>query len=194
MSNAAIALARKKYSLAEYFELEKSSDIRHEYINGILLPMPGESKIANRIARNCEFLLYPLLKDKGYQTYRHDVRAMIHQNKVYRYPDVMVAPESDDADTHAVAKPELIIEVTSEQSAKTDHEDKLKEYTGLASLKHYLIVSQTESLIVLYTRENGHWLFDIFTTLSNKIPLKYFGISISLSDIYEGVNIRETEE
>ncbi len=190
----AIDISAQQYSLEEYFALEKQSDIRYEFVNGNLIPMPGESKIANQIARNCEFLLFPLLKAQGFQTYRHDVRAMIRPNKVYRYPDVMVAPKSDDVDTHAVTKPVLIIEVTSEQSAKIDHEDKLREYTTLHSLNHYLIISQSEYFIASYTRENGHWIFDVFTQKTSIVPLKHLGISISLSDIYDDIDLKENDD
>lgn len=40
----------KRYTADEYFELEKSSDIKHEFVNGQIIAMPGESKIANKIA------------------------------------------------------------------------------------------------------------------------------------------------
>ena len=48
----------KRYTADEYFELEKSSDIKHEFVNGQIIAMPGESKIANTIALNCAFYLY----------------------------------------------------------------------------------------------------------------------------------------
>ena len=53
-------VADKKYSVEEYFELEKTSEIRHEFINGELIAMPGESKKANKIARK----IVRLLEDK----------------------------------------------------------------------------------------------------------------------------------
>ena len=37
-------IANKKYSVEEYFELEKTSEIRHEFINGDIIAMPGDSK------------------------------------------------------------------------------------------------------------------------------------------------------
>ena len=45
-------VADKKYSVEEYFELEKTSEIRHEFINGDIIAMLGESKKANEIAGN----------------------------------------------------------------------------------------------------------------------------------------------
>ena len=112
----------KIYTVEEYFELEKHSEIRHEFVNGKLIAMPGESVFANTIADNCSYSLRTSLKPKGYFTTRHDVRTIIKKGKKYRYPDVSLSKWSELTDTHAVTKPELMIEVSSVQSAKTAHD------------------------------------------------------------------------
>ncbi len=116
----AAVLTEKIYSLDEYFELEKHSDIRHEFVNGKLYAMPGESIIANRIADNCGFQLRLQLNKKGYDTIRHDVRTIVKFKRIYRYPDVALAKRSEISQTHAVTKPELLIEVTSDNSTNTE--------------------------------------------------------------------------
>lgn len=177
----------KTYTIEEYFELEKHSDIRHEFVNGKLIAMPGESVIANRIADNCGFNLRLHLNKKGYDTIRHDVRTMIRNGKLYRYPDVSVAKRSEITQTHAVTKPEMLIEVTSENSSTIDHDAKVKEYTALPSLQYYLIVSQEEMLVEVYSRDNYGWRFDIYAEPTDVIALNHFGCSLSLADIYENV-------
>ena len=142
-----IEVAEKKYSVEEYFELEKRSEIRHEFVNGTLLPMPGESKIANKIAGNLYVWLRTKLKSNVFEVFNHDVRLMLNQEKLYRYPDIIIAPVVDDEDMHAVTQPILIVEVFSENSLKTDTVDKLREYSALPSLQYYLIVSQDEIFI-----------------------------------------------
>ena len=181
------------YTVEEYFELEKHSDIRHEFVNGKLIAMPGESVIANRIADNCGFNLRLNLNKKGYDTIRHDVRTMIRQGKLYRYPDVSVAKRSEITQTHAVTKPEMLIEVTSINSSNTDHDDKVKEYTALPSLQYYLIVSQEEMLVELYSRDEFGWRFDVFSEAEEVIPLKHFGFDLPLIDIYENVVFAESK-
>lgn len=177
----------KTYTVSEYFELEKHSDIRHEFVNGKLIAMPGESIKANRIADNCGFNLRLHLNKKGYDTIRHDVRTMIREGKTYRYPDVSVTKRAEITQTHAVTKPELLIEVTSENSSTTDHDAKVKEYTALPSLQYYLIVSQDEMLIEVFSRDEYGWRFDIYAEPTDVIPLNHFGCALSLADIYENV-------
>ncbi len=184
----------KIYTVDEYFELEKHSDIRHEFVNGKLIPMPGESVIANRIADNCGFSLRIQLNKKGYDTVRHDVRTIIKKGKKYRYPDVSVTKRSEITETHAITNPELLIEVSSDQSAKTDNETKLNEYITLPSVQYYLIISQYEMLVQLYKRDDQGWRFEVFSELSDEIKLSNLNCSLFLSGIYENVNFTEIKK
>jgi Uma2 family endonuclease len=183
----------KIYTIEEYFELEKHSEIRHEFVNGKLIPMPGESVFANTIADNCSYSLRTSMKPKGYFTTRHDVRTIIKKGKKYRYPDVSLSKWSELVDTHAVTQPELMIEVSSEQSAKTDNETKLNEYITLPSLQYYLIISQYEPLVQLYSRDDGGWRFDVFTEMNQEVKLPKLGCSLILTDIYDSVVFAENK-
>ena len=185
---SAVAKKDKLYTVEEYFELERNSDIRYEFYYGKLTPMPGESRIANRIASNCEFLLQIALRGKGYDFVRHDVRLPIKEGNIYRYPDLSLTPISDDKDSHAVLKAELIIEVTSVNSAKTDREVKLREYTALPTMQYYIIISQEEMLVEMYSRIGRKWEYEFFTESTEKIDLSYFNTTMNLSDIYLNVN------
>lgn len=184
------AIEGQIYTVAEYFELEKHSEIRYEYHYGKLIAMPGESKQANRIAGNCEYAFRVHLKSKGYFTYRHDVRTIVKDGKIYRYPDLVVAPKSDSSDTHAVTKPEMLVEVTSVNSEKTDHESKMREYLSLPTVQHYIIVSQREMLVEVYSRDKRGWHFDILTEPTDIIEIKLLDAqcTLSLTDIYEDVD------
>ena len=180
-------IKEKIFTVEEYFELEKHSDIRHEFINGKLIAMPGESVTANFIADNCGFQLRTMLYKKGYGITRHDVRTVIDDRKNYRYPDVGVVKRAEITDSHAVRKPELLIEVTSENSVSTDRKEKLKEYTALPSLQYYLIVSQEEMLVEVYSRREKGWFYKVYESIHEEIPLPHLGCSLFLADIYENV-------
>jgi Uma2 family endonuclease len=186
-------VAERKYTVEEYFELERHSTVRHEFINGKLYRMPGESRIANRIAGNCDFRLKLVLEDRGYDIIRHDVRTIVRARKKYRYPDLAVAKRSDDRDSHGVTQPELLIEVSSENSDKTDNTGKVTEYTALYSLQFYIIISQDEPLVRVYSRDAQGWRFDVFRDLNQTIALKHFDCSLKLSDIYKNVVFAEAQ-
>jgi Uma2 family endonuclease len=191
MLPASIAEQEKLYTVEEYFELEKSSDIRHEYYYGKLIPMPGESKKANLIASNCNFHLRIALKGKGYRIFQSDVRTIVKDKKIYRYPDIVIAPKSDDTDDYNITKPILLIEVFSDGSSKTDHEAKLKEYAEMESVQYYLIISQYEMSVKIYTRQEKGWHYDHLMGAEDIIDLPLLGCPLLLKDIYEEVDLAE---
>jgi Uma2 family endonuclease len=187
------ASEQKIYTVEEYFELEKNSDIRHEFYYGKLIPMAGESRIANQIADNCGYSLRTNLRQKGYYIYRHDVRTFVREGKIYRYPDVVVTSKADNGNTHALLSPELMIEVTSENSEKTDREVKLKEYLAMPSVQAYVIISQIEKCVEVYSRDEKGWRYDIFSETSDvvTIQLNNTTCTLALHDIYDEIDFEK---
>lgn len=186
-----IEVADKIYTVEEYLELEKTSEIRHEFVYGKLIPISGESKIANDIAGNVYIFLKTNLKNSLFQAYSHTLKVQVDKKGLYRYPDVMVGLKSDNTHTHLVTQPILLIEITSESSADRDHVTKLREYTHIESLQHYLIIDQYEMLVESYRREENSWIYEIFETSEAAINIKALNLTLSLPTIYEGIALGE---
>jgi len=189
-----IEAADKTYTVEEYLELEKTSEVRHEFVYGKLIPMSGESKDANDIAGNRYIFLKMALRGQPYRTFSHDVKVEVDDAGLYRYPDVIVAPKDDNADTHIVTQPLLLIEVTSESSAARDRVTKLREYARMDSLRHYLIVDQYEMLVEFYNRDGEKWSYEIFSKPEDTVALTEFDLSLSLADVYAGIDFKEKAE
>ncbi|GCL42825.1 protein of unknown function DUF820 [Dolichospermum planctonicum] len=62
------------YSPAEYLELEVNSDIRHEYINGLIIHKTGGTPDHNQLAGNFYAILNFALKRQPYQVFVTDQR------------------------------------------------------------------------------------------------------------------------
>ncbi len=186
-----IATLDKTYTVDEYLEFEKNSEIRHEFYYGKLIEMPGESRIANQIVKNILKKWDDVLEAQGYYLYSHDVKAEIKLNGVYRYPDIIITPESDNEDEYIVKTPQIIVEVASEGSWKTDTGAKKREYSALPSLKYYIIVSQEEMFVELCSNNGDNWTFAFFEEPQETIDLPDFELKISLSDIYHRVKFGE---
>lgn len=175
------------YTVDEYLELEKHAEVKHEYMDGTLIEMPGESKKANRIAVNLTVLLDQSLPD--YDVYDHDVKLRTTPGKRYRYPDVMVAQSSDaDSDEYVVFQAVLLAEITSENSMETDHHVKLHEYASIQSVQTYLIISQKEVLVEVYQRQGSKWEFSFYSSLNDVITITQPALTIRLAVIYHKVS------
>jgi Uma2 family endonuclease len=184
-------VAEKLYSVAEWLELEKVAEMRHEYHYGKLIPMAGEAKRANIIAGNVKRALDVPLYAKSFLIFDHDVKAEVLANGIYRYPDLVVAPVVDDEDDYIVKYPVMLVEVASESSGQRDRAKKRKEYLRIESLWYYLIVDQDEMLLELHARsENGQWLPPQYLTEPDeKVELPRFDLAFAVADVYQRLKI-----
>lgn len=189
----AVNFAEKIYTVNEYFELEKNSEIRHEYYYGKLIEMPGESIRANDIALNIVELIRKPFKKKGYKVHAHDIKVQISLNNIYRYPDIVVAPESDYTDGYKFTQPEILMEIASDNSFLTDSSTKMKEYLKIPTLNYYLIIAQDEIAVTFYARKNNIWTVQNYEDLTDSINLDLFDTSISiyLHEIYADISFAD---
>ncbi|MDR6563075.1 MULTISPECIES: Uma2 family endonuclease [unclassified Arcicella] len=191
-----IEVSARIYSVEEYFEIENHSEIRHEYEDGILIPMPGETLDANEIAQNFVVALQKTLRKKGFRMFGHDVRTIVRERRIYRYPDVVVSASDTIKDIRHVTEPVLIVEVLSESTQEVDRNKKFRQYTALPSLQYYLMVHQNTALVEFYQRKENSQTFEFnfFDKLADVIQLPALETSITLGDIYEGIQFVTEEE
>ena len=184
-----VAPQEKFYTVDEYFALEERSPIRHEYHYGKLIAMPGESKNANEIAGNCYISFRQLLRKRGFRVFIQDVRTVVKDNKIYRYPDVVVADEEGDNHTHNIQKPRILVEVTSESSKYRDRVTKLQEYSKMPSLDYYIVIDQEVVSVEVYSRKDNDWSYQFLENLSDVVDLPILNTSLSVEAIYENIKI-----
>lgn len=188
-----VDISQRIYTAEEYFEIENTSEVRHEFENGILIPMPGETLNANEIAGNISATLRKELRQKGYRIFTHDVRTIVREQRLYRYPDLVITASNTIKDIRHVTEAVLIVEVLSESTEDIDRNKKFRQYTALPSLQYYLMIHQDMALIEFYQRkgDSNTFEFNFFDKISETINLPFLEISITMEDIYEGIKFEE---
>lgn len=185
-----IEIKEKKYTVKEWLELEKESDVRHEFYYGKRVSLNSGSKQANRLIANIFKLTDDAIYRKGIEAYTHDVVTEVMADHIYRYPDLVVAPISDDEDEYIVKQPVLMAEIASKKSSHRDKVKKRREYFEIETMKYYLIVSQDEMWVVLHTRgESGNWETQYLTEPEDIVDLKEFDLQMNLATIYKRVKL-----
>jgi len=195
--SAAEKIQKNYISVEEYFEMEKHSEIRHEYYDGEVFAMAGTSINHNRIVQNLSGVLRPIFRPRGYEVLLESVKLEAIKHFYYPYPDLMLTCDADDLDAeYIIKKPTLIIEVLSKSSVLNDRVAKLRRYKNIPSLQYYLIVSQYEFLVELYSRVDDatSWLYDVYEDKTDTINFPKLDLNLSLSDIYEGIKMREEDK
>ena len=178
----------------EYLDEEKMSEVRHEYLGGMVYAMSGASEAHNLITLTLASRLRAHLRGKGCKVFMAEMKVRIEASGFYYYPDVMVTCDPSDDGTYFKTKPTLIIEVTSPSTAVTDRREKALAYQGIASLREYVIVSQSEASIQLYKRDAaGRWWI-VSHGLENMLELESIGLNIPLTEIYEDVQFPEPSD
>lgn len=193
-----VETVQKKYiSVEEYFEMEKHSEIRHEYYDGEVFAMAGTSLNHNEIIQNIAGVLRPIFRPKGCEILLQSVKLEVIKHFYYPYPDLMLTCDVEDIEAEYIIKnPTLIVEVLSKSSVLNDRVAKLRRYKNIPSLQYYLIVSQYDFLVESYSRvdDSTSWLYDVYENKNDIISFSKLDLKLSLSDIYEGIKMREEDK
>ena len=178
-------------SEAEYLAFERASEIKHEYIEGEIYAMAGASREHNLICTSVSFILYGQLRGKKCEIYPSDMRVKIQAAGRYTYPDISIVcgePEFADGKFDTLLNPVVLIEVLSDSTEAYDRGDKFQHYRQIASLQHYLLISQNQARIESYTRKtDGTWIFMDTVGLQASLKLDSIQCTIPLAGIYETV-------
>jgi Uma2 family endonuclease len=110
-----------------------------------------------------------------------------------RYPDIFVdrktlASQGDDL---AATEPVVLVEVLSPSSFGRDFVEKMSDYKGVDSLRHYLILSHEEPRVWMTSRQGAEWAAPIeIVGIDEVISLSALQIEVPVSEIYDSVDLR----
>ncbi|MBF0414134.1 MAG: Uma2 family endonuclease, partial [Desulfamplus sp.] len=104
----------------EYLELERVSDIKHEYFDGEIFAMVGASLNHNQISGNIFGELRNQLKQSPCRPFVNDLRVKIQEIDKYTYPDIVVVCGDIELEKEngmeTLLNPVVIIEVLSDST------------------------------------------------------------------------------
>jgi Uma2 family endonuclease len=181
----------------EYLAFEEQSEIKHEFVNGEVLPRTGLNINHNLICVSTNATLFNQVVDAAIFVLLA-TRVKIPSQPVYRYPDVMVIAgriQHYNKRNDTVTNPIVLLEVVSPSTETVDRNQKLKEYTQIASLQEYVIITQDEPLVERYLRQDsGDWIYTQVTGLDGVLDLPSIGYKLALVDVYSQVTVDLTED
>lgn len=144
-------------SYAEFVAFERASDAKHEYVNGRVYAMAGGTPEHARLSQAVGAELRSALRGKPCATFSSDLRVLVLATGRSTYPDVAVVCgqlERAPGDEDAVVNPAVIVEVLLYDSTESaDRGDKWAHYQRIASLREYVLVSQRERRVEVYSRD-----------------------------------------
>ena len=180
---------KKKYTFEEYFELEKNSEVRHEFHDGELIPVENTTKIHNLIKRNLiRQIETEAFEDKGCQLFDENVMTQLQDKIRYVYPDIVVTCDVRDDDPYLVQYPVVVIEVLSPSTKKYDKTGKFFRYQRIPTLRQCVFVAQDEIEIHSFAKNEADvWVHELINSKEAFLNLPSINSKILVEDIYRRV-------
>lgn len=168
-------------TVAEFLAWEEDKEGKYEFCAGEVAEVSPEHTRHVLLKSRIAFLLEQALADRGFYVLTDGTQVRI--GDLVAIPDVVVTAETLDMMAVFITGPVLLVEVTSRRRRQIATDRKWLRYARLASLRHYLVVSQEERGIVAHSRVAGdEWRERVLR--AGRFELEALGIGLEVEAIY----------
>jgi len=152
------AIPKRKYSLDEYFEIERNSEEKFEFWDGNIWSMAGASQAHERIVINGGAHLRELLRGRGCSVFGSNLKVKVPFYTPYRYPDLSVYCGQGIYETmggmEVLTNPQMLVEVLSPSTEAFDRGEKFTYYKSIESFTEYLLISTNQPHVTQFIKQN----------------------------------------
>lgn len=194
-----MALPNSKFFITpeDYLAFEREAEERHEYWDGHIYAMAGESLNHSIICANISGEIHARLKGKRCHTLSPNMKIGASQSAKFFYPDLPVVcgePVFHDQKRDVLINPKVIFEVLSPSTEARDRGRKFFAYQQIETLTDYLLIAQDEPRIDHYLRQSdGRWLMSSAIGLSATLHIESIDCTLNLSEVYDRVDFPSEE-
>lgn len=178
-------------TVEEYLANEELSEIKHEYLGGVVYAMSGAAEPHIIIEANLNGMLYSRLRGKRCRPFGPSMQVLLHPQPSgradYYYPDAMIACDPTDPGHGWRERPVALFEITSESTRQIDKREKRAAYLQLSSLEAYVRIEQSRPEAVVEHRTLEGWRLERAIGLEAVIRLPSIGIELPLAELYERI-------
>jgi len=183
----------RRYTLEEYFELERKSEKRFEFWAGEIFCMSGVSADHAQIEINLVVLLNSCFAGRKCRIFPAPVRIKVPSAPPYRYADLSALcgePKFEEiGGVGALTNPALVVEILSSSTEAYDRGDKFTHYKSIPSFGEYLLVAQHRPHVTQFVRQDdGSWGYREFNDLGESLKLSSLDCELRLGEIYQNVS------
>ena len=180
-----------RMTVDEWRELERTSEVKHEYIDGYVYAMAGGTGAHSMVADNITGAVNAALGDGPCLAHGSDLATRVSESRFY-YADVVVSCSERDRPTRAmteVTEPRGVFEVLSESTERTDRGRKARDYRNCPTLQEYVLVSTEYQLVEVYRRTEDGWSIVHFCGADDTVELASLGVRFSVAVAYRHTDV-----
>ncbi|QQS46119.1 MAG: Uma2 family endonuclease [Acidobacteriota bacterium] len=190
-------------TVEDYLSLERKSEERHEYLDGVIFAMAGESPEYGTICTNLVAEIRNQLKGSRCQAWSKDFKVRSgptpdqkrRTKGLYSFPDLVVfcgEPEFHDEHRDVLTNPAVVIEVLSPATEAFDRGEKFLRYQNWnPTLTDYVLVSQSMPVIEHFSRRSdGGWSYHVYQDLSDSLTIQPINCTLSLAEVFDRIEFQ----
>ena len=179
------------FSAEQYLDLERHSEIRHEFLDGTVYAMVGESPAHSAICFNLAIAIGPQLKGTPCKGFSPNMKVRAGEAGLYAYTDLAVAcGETFFHDRHGdvLLNPSVIFEVLSRSTEAYDRGEKFERYKSIETLNDYVRVSQDRPRLEHFSRRpDGTWSLAEVSGLESTLDIASVNCRLPLAEVYDRI-------
>jgi Uma2 family endonuclease len=184
-------VAKKHYTVEEYFELEARTEHKNEYYRGEVFAMAGASVAHNDIVVNLIIAIGERLRGTTCRVMPSDIRIKCRTD-LYTYADALIVCGERELlklqGLETLLNPKVIFEVLSDSTESYDRGKKFQNYQSIPSFQEYVLVAQDRPHVDHFVREpDGSWRLRMINGIESTLRLPTVDCELPFRAIFEGV-------
>lgn len=180
-------------TIEEYLSFEETATDKHEFHDGEVLAMSGETFEHSRVISNLNRIVGNRLRGGPCQFLESNMRIRIDEANRYVHPDGSIVCEKPEFDRHSdkritLMNPKVVFEVLSESSEGYDRGEKFRKYRQIPSLKEVVLIAQDRVEVVSLVRgDDGNWSMETWLDSAKIATIRCLPLDLPIAELYEGI-------
>jgi Uma2 family endonuclease len=184
------------WTVEQYLDLERTSEVRHEYLDGLVYALAGGTAAHSRLTANVIASLHVALRTSPCGVYSSDMKVRVTATR-FVYPDASVGcggVERSDRGDEWLTAPVLVVEVLSRSTAAYDRGGKAELYRQVDTLHDYVLVDTTHRLVEVQSRgADGSWTVRRYGG-GAEVDVPGLALRLAVDDLYAKVDLDRLED
>ena len=184
--------ATRRMSLEEFLSWDDGTDTRYELWGGVVTAMAPPTARHGRLALALGGEIRAALRSRApCGAFSEAGISLPDRNDTFYVADIAVTCEPLRAEDRLIRNPVLIVEVLSPSTAATDRQIKIPDYRRIPSVQEILLIDSESAFAEVHRRDGDRWINEIIRGLEATLALNSVPLTISMSELYQGIPLPE---
>jgi len=181
------------FTAEQYLDLERHTEIRHEFLDGTVYAMSGASRAHSAISFNLAVIIGSQLRGTSCTGHSSDMKVRAGDASLFAYPDLTIVcgePILHDDHGDVLLNPVVVFEVLSRSTEAYDRGEKFERYKTIETLADYVLVSQDRARLEHFSRRpDGTWSLTEAGGRDASLDIKSIDCRLPLAEVYDRIEL-----